>query len=168
MSHEETLEIAVKYAAQLPNVDLSAIEDGIKLRRLHREVERDIETMLAKWGMHPTHMETLEFLYYYRGRTMTPADLADEVVLTRSAMTSILDSLQRAGYVTRGPHPHDRRMLAIELTPSGLQFAERHLPEKYSLLQRLVGSLSPEERKSMLEVYAKILQVIKGISEEHA
>ncbi|MGH3586222.1 MAG: MarR family winged helix-turn-helix transcriptional regulator, partial [Pseudonocardia sp.] len=38
-------------------------------------------------------------------------------------LTSVLDRLERRGHVTRGPRPGDRRVVLIELTPSGRRTA---------------------------------------------
>jgi DNA-binding MarR family transcriptional regulator len=41
-----------------------------------------------------------------------------------TTLTSVLDRLERRGHITRGARPGDRRVVLIELTPSGQATAE--------------------------------------------
>ncbi|NMO89465.1 MarR family winged helix-turn-helix transcriptional regulator [Actinomycetospora sp. TBRC 11914] len=49
----------------------------------------------------------------------TPTVIAARAGLTPAAATSMIDRLESAGHVRRGPHPHDRRSLLVELTDRG-------------------------------------------------
>jgi DNA-binding MarR family transcriptional regulator len=51
--------------------------------------------------------------------SLSPKQLAEALDLTTGTVTALLDRLERAGLVARSPHPRDRRMLQIELTPLG-------------------------------------------------
>ena len=75
-------------------------------------------------------------------------------------MTGALDSLEKLGHTIRRPHPSDRRMVAISLTPSGRAFLDQHLPERYRKTHELTGYLSKSERQCMLRVYAKVLRFL--------
>lgn len=52
---------------------------------------------------------------------LRPSQLADEFHLSRSGTTGVLDRLESAGLVKRGPDPHfgDRRAVVVSLTPLG-------------------------------------------------
>ena len=110
-------------------------------------------------------VEIVEALYHNSEGTMTPADLSEEVGLTRSSMTGALDSLEKLGYITRMPHPSDRRMIIISLTSSGQQFINKHLPERYRRLFMIVSCLSSDERAVLLEGYKKVIDLlVNGIA----
>ena len=54
-----------------------------------------------------------------------PAGRAAELArLSRPAMTTALDRLERAGYARRVPDPDDRRRVLVELTPLARERAE--------------------------------------------
>ena len=53
--------------------------------------------------------------------TTSPKQLADALDLTTGTVTALLDRMERADLVTRAPHPTDRRMLQIQLTPVGVE-----------------------------------------------
>ena len=49
---------------------------------------------------------------------LTAGELADITGLTTSAITSVIDRLERAGYVARTKDPHDRRKVVLVAVPS--------------------------------------------------
>jgi DNA-binding MarR family transcriptional regulator len=75
-------------------------------------------------------------------------------------MTSSLDSLEKLGHTVRMPHPTDRRMVAICLTPSGREFIGQRLPQRYRRFHRVMSGLSKDERAVQLETYRKVLDLL--------
>ena len=57
------------------------------------------------------------------GAPLPPNQIAERLIISRASVTSLIDSLERRGYVRRLPHTTDRRMLLIELTDAGCQVA---------------------------------------------
>ena len=47
------------------------------------------------------------------------SDIASRLVLSPGGATKVIDRLEKMGYVTRSPDPHDRRATVIAITPSG-------------------------------------------------
>ncbi|MCY2932057.1 MAG: MarR family transcriptional regulator [Planctomycetota bacterium] len=156
MPNQATIEGIVSFAGRMEGIDLEALREGLEIARVHRRVDQAIESDLAGWGLTARQVEIMESLYH-NARALTPAELADEVGLTRSAMTSALDALESSGHTVRRPHPTDRRMVAITLTPSGRAFIEGRLPERYQRIHSIVSHLSKEERDLLLRTYAKVL-----------
>jgi DNA-binding MarR family transcriptional regulator len=72
-------------------------------------------------------------------------------------MTRRIDTLERAGWVTRGPDPADRRGIMVELTPEGLALvdavAEGHVENE----RKLLASLSDDEQQTLAELLKKLL-----------
>ena len=64
---------------------------------------------------------------------MRRVDLAEQVLLTASGITRLLDGLERSGYVARGSCPSDRRVVYAVLTDAGLakfrEASESHLAQ---------------------------------------
>ncbi len=57
------------------------------------------------------------------GVPLPPNQIAERLIISRASVTSLIDSLERRGYVRRLPHTTDRRMLLIELTDAGRRVA---------------------------------------------
>jgi len=167
MPSKDAIGRILEFAGRLKSVDPRVLREGLEIAHLHRKVEQLIENDLADWGLTARQVEIMESLYHNAERTMTPADLADEVSLSRSAMTSLLDSLEKLGHTVRAPHPSDRRMVAISLTPSGRKFISERLPERYEKFHRVMSSLSGKERTALLRTYRKIIDlVVSGMAED--
>lgn len=159
MPNEDTVKGIMKLTQELGDINLQDVRDGLEMWRLHRQTEHAIESDLANWGLTPRQVEILEALYHSPSGSITPAELSDEVCLTRSAMTSALDSLEQLNHIARSPHPRDRRMVTVSLTPSGREFIAERLPERYARIAGVMSHLSPQERQIMIHVYTVLLEV---------
>jgi DNA-binding MarR family transcriptional regulator len=66
-------------------------------------------------GVNRTDLRVMDHLQ--RNGPMTISRLADMNQLSRPAMTTVVDRLEKAGYATRRADPDDRRQVVVELTP---------------------------------------------------
>jgi len=146
--------------------DKKIIREGLFLLDIHREIEMFTEILGSLMGLHVRQIEILEILFNHPDKRLTPAQLADEVHLTRSTMTGNLDSLQKKGFIKRESHPNDRRMLLIKLTLEGIDFCKKTMPQRYAHVLRVMKGISGDERKNLREIYEKLLGVIKKLAEE--
>ena len=76
---------------------------------------------------------------------MTMKNLAEQLLLQQHAASQMVDRLQKAGLVDRGPSPTDGRSVALALTDSGesllANLAEQHLAEMLEQEPHLSRSL---------------------------
>jgi DNA-binding MarR family transcriptional regulator len=80
------------------------------------------EAAAAVLGLNPTDLRCLGQLYG-RGPS-TAGGLATACGLSRGAMTTALDRLERAGYARRIRSEVDRRRVGVEVTPHALELME--------------------------------------------
>src|SRR5688572_14573818 len=132
----------------------------VALLRAHTAVTRQLNAQLdAEHGLTISDFEVLLRLARAEGRRMRRVDLAQEILLTASGITRLLDGLERAGYVDRDSCAADRRVVYAVLTEEGLaklreaasshfgqveelfgaRFGEPELTELHDLLTRLGG-----------------------------
>ena len=76
--------------------------------------------------------------------------------LTSSGAVRLLDRLQDAGYVERGPGA-DGRSSAVSLTPAGRRAAQRVAAARADVLQGALATLTPAERRTLERLATKIL-----------
>ena len=86
----------------------------------------------------------------------TPAELADQAMVTRATMTGLLDTMEKDGLIHRLPCAQDRRMSQVSLSAKGRSDVERILPEHFRRMAQLFTSVSLEERKTFLALLQKI------------
>src|SRR5690606_39077022 len=121
-------ECLLEGAKQFPDLDPSACEVLLHLLRTSDEGFRGFDQPLARHSISQGRFTVL-MLLRDRGqdcpRPCTPAELADMAGVTRATMTGLVDTLERDGFVRREPDPHDRRMMSINLTPTGQEFLQK-------------------------------------------
>ncbi|MGQ0482886.1 MAG: MarR family winged helix-turn-helix transcriptional regulator [Pseudonocardia sp.] len=90
----------------------------------------------------------------------TPSEIADRLRITTASVTELIDRLERAGLVSRGRHPSDRRKLLITLTADGRR-KSLLIQERFTgLLTRAATGLSLDERHVVLRFLNTAAQTI--------
>ena len=166
MKHDNYSKIITETFEDCSKENRRIITEGLTLMDLHREIEMFAEILGSRFDIPIKQMEILEILFACTEKKLTPAELADQVHMTRSTMTGNLDALQRKGYIIRESHPSDRRMTLIKITDKGIKFCKTAMPKRYSDILKVMSALTSEERNQMKEVYKKLLNVIKEIALE--
>jgi DNA-binding MarR family transcriptional regulator len=75
-------------------------------------------TVGMKLELNNADMECLDLLFFRR--VSSPAELAQYTGLTSGATTTMLDRLEKKGFIARQPHPSDRRSIQIVLVPEAM------------------------------------------------
>ncbi|MEV0480171.1 MarR family transcriptional regulator [Streptomyces sp. NPDC050508] len=82
----------------------------------------DFDRELARlMGVNETDLRCLEILFAVE--EITPRELSRQLGLTTGSVTTMLDRLEKLAYLTRTPHPDDRRKTLIRVTPEATQRA---------------------------------------------
>jgi len=98
------------------------VQAFVALIRAHSAMTRRLNTQLtADHALTINDYEVLLRLARSDDRRMRRVDLAEQVLLTPSGITRLLDGLERAGYVEREGCESDRRVVYAVLTDAGLQ-----------------------------------------------
>lgn len=122
----------------MPGQVLSEQSSGVQafgaLLRAYAAATRQLNAELtADHGLTISDYEVLLRLARTPERQMRRVDLAEQVLLTASGVTRLLDGLERDGFVERGTCDTDRRVVYAVLTDSGLaklrQASESHLAQ---------------------------------------
>ena len=98
-----------------------AVESFVSLLRAYTHATRRLNAQLtADHGLTISDYEVLLRLSRAEDHQMRRVDLAEQVLLTASGITRLLDGLERGGYVERGSCDSDRRVVYAVLTDDGL------------------------------------------------
>src|SRR5260370_31519358 len=88
---------------------------SLSVRKVIVETVLLFDTLASQIGVNATDMQCLNILDY---EGPVPAGrLAELTGLTTGAITVAIDRLEKAGYVQRVRHPHDRRRVVIHQIP---------------------------------------------------
>lgn len=95
---------------------------------------------------------------------LTPTRLLDSTMLSSGGMTKRLDLMTEAGLVERRPDPADRRGTLVGLTRAGKAIVEEAVAAHAANEERLLGSLTEAERRSLDGLLRKFLGSLESAS----
>jgi DNA-binding MarR family transcriptional regulator len=84
------------------------------------------------------------------------ARLAEEMNVQPSAITVLIDRLEKLNYVKRITDPDDRRSVRVELTPLGREIIHDFRQRRHGILKSYLNRLSEEEIRTLTELLEKI------------
>jgi DNA-binding MarR family transcriptional regulator len=84
-----------------------------------------LNDLLRPWELTFPRYEALMLLYYSRNGSLPLGKMGDRLQVHRTSITSLVDGLERLGYVRRAPHEHDRRTTLASITPRGREVAAK-------------------------------------------
>ncbi|WP_034630046.1 MarR family winged helix-turn-helix transcriptional regulator [Desulfotruncus alcoholivorax] len=124
------------------------------LRRMHQELGDAMEKGVTR------NQFVLMNIINDQGR-VTVSKVAEDLYVSLSAITALVDRLCRAGLVARHRSEEDRRVVWLELTEEGREVVRGCVEGRRRVLQRYLGQLSEEDLLHMINVYEKIIDMIR-------
>jgi DNA-binding MarR family transcriptional regulator len=94
--------------------------------------------------------------------------LASRLEVSPRNITGLVDALEAGGYVTRSPHPSDRRAIIVSLAASAEEFMRDMQRDHAELSADLLGAVAPADRDSLLrgiEAIAERLRELIAVDE---
>ena len=127
------------------------------LIRAHATATRRLNTQLtADHGLTISDYEVLLRLSWAPDRRMRRVDLAEQVLLTASGITRLLDGLERSGLVERGMCDTDRRVVYAVLTDAGLSKLEDASASHFPQVDELFGRFESSELDDLRALLARL------------
>src|SRR6478736_2255510 len=97
------------------------LEAWVSFLRSHAAITRELSAQLQReHGLTLNDYEVLLHLSKAEGGRMRRVDLAEQVLLTASGITRLLEGLERSGYVCKETCASDARVSYAKLTDQGL------------------------------------------------
>ena len=93
------------------------------------------------------------------GATLSPSELAKDMMLSTSAMTNRLDRLEERGLIKRTMDPNDRRGLRIILSEEGFALADEMVVAHVATEERMIAALTDAERDQIRTLLNKIAEI---------
>lgn len=122
MANQNFVQLLPDFSERYPDASSKATETAMNLVRTSDLLVKRITNLVQPFDLTPSSGLVLGILADF-GEPLPPNKIAERLIISRASVTSLLDSLERRGYVRRSSHSTDRRMLLIELTDAGRQVA---------------------------------------------
>lgn len=80
---------------------------------------------------------------------MSQHELATRLEVSPRNITGLVDALEASGYVSRSPHPTDRRSTIVSLAASARRMMRRMQRDHAELTAELLGAVDPADRAAL-------------------
>lgn len=100
------------------------------------------------------------------GEPLTPKQISERMVISSATMTSVLDALERRGWIGRIPNPDDRRSILIQITADGRAIADQVVPGIHGIERRTMSTLTAKEQDQLIGLLARVLDRAQEITAE--
>ncbi|GAA3573926.1 MarR family transcriptional regulator [Nonomuraea rosea] len=127
---------------------------------LTRQVEQRLSQAL---GINSTDLSAIEHLI--TDGPLTAKDLADRLQVSTAASTHIVDRLERAGHITRQPHPTDRRKVLVLVSDASKDKLFENLTPLINGVREHVGKLGDAEREAIEQFLSGVVEIYTAAAE---
>jgi DNA-binding MarR family transcriptional regulator len=135
----------------------------------------DLSPLRAMVGFHIHILDLMQYQVFYQefgGEAFTPGvfstlaairqnpgirhgALADALLIQRPNLTTLINKLERDGYVCRRPSRDDKRWVVLYVTDKGAREVDKMLAQMLALDRRITSKLTGPERKTLLALLNK-------------
>lgn len=125
-------------------------------------VNQDMDSSLGELDLTPARTHLLWELFH-RGPS-TQRVLAEALGVTARNVTGLVDGLQETRYVTREPHPTDRRATLVTLTDRGTAVMRQMQKQQEQFARLLFSDLSDRRMEELTRGLAHVLGRLRKLA----
>jgi len=123
-------------------------------------MRHEMETSLRKSGMTVTQWRALGALSRKPGTTHS--ELVKKLEIEASSVTSLVNGMERKGWVTRERSTSDARVKKLFLTPQGSHMIRGAQEETAPIEQRMAATLSERERDALKRLMRTMIEGMRA------
>lgn len=142
-------------------MDRRATEVLINLIRTHSLVTTALSRRFRRYGISLSGFNALVILRQAPGG-VNPHEIADRLLVTRAAVTAILDALETKKLVRRDRSGVDGRMSLIVITEVGKELLDRLLPEHFASERAMASCLGANEKELLISLLGRLQLHVAG------
>ncbi|MCJ8011240.1 MarR family transcriptional regulator [Paenibacillus sp. KQZ6P-2] len=95
--------------------------------------------------------------YIHSERKCNLSKVADRLEVKPSAVTVMVDRLEKSGFVVRSQDPADRRVILVEATPLGEEVLAKAIQKRDQRIREHLSRLEPDEVLIVTELCEKMI-----------
>jgi DNA-binding MarR family transcriptional regulator len=123
---------------------------GAMMHDVARLIRRRFERRARQTGLPITRQQARALLHIARNEGLSQAAVATMLDIEPIALVRILDRLHEEGLVERRPHPTDRRVRTLWLTPLAWDVVDRVLALNAETREAACAGLPPAARETLM------------------
>ena len=129
----------------------------ISLINLQSKIQKKIGAALSVHGIGLSEYLVLNQLYVATNQTMRRSDLAEQVGLSPSGVTRLLNPMEKIGLIEKLDNPRDARVSLVALSEAGKKITEE---AKVSFDYSSVALFESLDKKQ-LHAFSELLNIVK-------
>lgn len=146
---------------EFPEMDQRATEVLINLIRTDSLVSTALSRRFRRYGISLSGFNALVILRQAPGG-VNPHEIADRLLVTRAAVTAILDALETKKLVRRDRSGVDGRMSLIVITGVGKKLLDQLLPEHFAAERSMASCLGANEKELLISLLGRLQLHLAG------
>ncbi|WP_410616463.1 MarR family winged helix-turn-helix transcriptional regulator [Amycolatopsis sp. lyj-109] len=141
-----------------------ALRVNLALREL-LALAHDVQIALARrLGLGATDVQALQHLA--AGTPMGTVDLAHALKIRSASATVLVDRLEAAGHVRRGPHPRDGRRVTLVVNEAARTEVRAALAPLVDAITRLTDGLPPGQAEVVARFLGDTTEILRSYAAE--
>ncbi len=132
---------------------------GYLVKLAYLAMRRELDASIREAGITTTQWQALAVLYHMPG--LTHSQLMEHLAIEPPSVTSLVNGMERKGWIRHERSPADARAKRLFLTTAGRRLIERLRRATAPIERRMAAALSESERnelKALLRTVVKCLQ----------
>jgi DNA-binding MarR family transcriptional regulator len=100
------------------------------------------------------------------GGPLPAGEVSARMHITTGTMTSVLDTLERNGYVERLADPNDRRRVLVDITPAAQAVLDKMLPEVQHVIAAAMRDIDADTLQAFFDTLATVSAAIAAVPDD--
>ncbi|MCY7677663.1 MarR family winged helix-turn-helix transcriptional regulator [Bacillus pumilus] len=131
--------------------------------RIHQKLRLEFEELFVDELTDKQHI-VLNFVEQKGGSS--PIQIAQQLGITQSAVSQLLNTLEKKEWIRRSINPNNRRELHVELSEKAKTYLENMRKVELAIIEKYYSVLSFDEITTLTSIYEKLDQLIPHQNEE--
>ncbi|MCZ2738026.1 MarR family winged helix-turn-helix transcriptional regulator [Bacillus safensis] len=131
--------------------------------RIHQKLRLEFEELFVDELTDKQHI-VLNFIEQKGGSS--PIQIAQQLGITQSAVSQLLNTLEKKEWICRSINPHNRRELHVELSEKAIMYLENMRKVELAIIEKYYSALSFDEISTLTSIYEKLDQLIPHQNEK--
>ncbi len=131
----------------------------LKMIRVSNSLIKTADRFFKQYNVTTAQYNVLVILNSSEGK-VNQSGLGNQLVVSRSDVTGIIDRLEKLGYVKREDSGEDRRVKFIALTEKGRNLIKKVEDSYFETLKHAVRFLNDKSKNNLLEITGKIEKAV--------
>ena len=128
-------------------------------------IEAKIDSVCRRFGISHAALNAMAVIEG-EAEPMLTGEVAARMHITSGTITSLLDNLERKGYVTRTSDPDDRRRVLVDVTADAQAVLDELLPAIQQVSQLLFDKITQDRQRALLEILDDVRTALAAVPDD--